>query len=128
MPQKPGYLKQVINPFFWLTNLTFKRVETKRIIRKVLFAKCCQKLRLLFKMAVLLLPGSGLESHPCINNECPSQILGGEEEEEMPFMSQQSQNSVPPIPTPKPDPTAPHLMFEISSEDGFYCRAYSMEG
>ena len=82
----------------------------------------------MFIFFYLLFPGTGPESHsPYINNECPPQMLE-DDEEEMPFMSQQSKNSVPPTPTPKPDPTTPHLIFEISSEDGFYCRAYSMEG
>lgn len=67
-----------------------------------------------------------------VKNGCSSrQMLQNEgnvqEEEQMPFMSLQSQASVPPNETVKPDLTKPHIMFEISSEDGFYCRAYSME-
>eukprot|EP00106_Octopus_bimaculoides_P022470 XP_014789912.1 PREDICTED: uncharacterized protein LOC106883428 isoform X2 [Octopus bimaculoides] len=50
-----------------------------------------------------------------------------EEVMETPFMSSQTRNSTGPLPQPKPDLNLPHLVFEISSDDGFYCRAHSID-
>ncbi|GAB1603167.1 histone-lysine N-methyltransferase 2A-like isoform X2 [Argonauta hians] len=61
-----------------------------------------------------------------LNGDTP---LAEMEEEvlETPFMSSQSRIPVGPSTEPKPDLNVPHLVFEISSDDGFYCRAHSID-